>query len=939
MIGVAVVAVNTTATVSGTLPVTGANHTINATLTIGTVTMAKGSIDPGASQSKPVGTTGYTFSAIRVTAGSAEKVYLKSIRWNQTGSASASDLANLKTYVDGVAYDVVSSDGKYFVTTFSDNSGKGILVDKGFSKELSIKGDIAGGSGRTIDFDVAKRTDIGLVGETYGYGIKAPVTGASVPTADTSAFSSGEDPWFDASQVTVQSGTITVSTSNFVPAQNIAINAPNVPLAGFQVEVKGEAISVGQMIFNLGLNNGTAGVAASGNATHITNATVVKEDGTIVAGPVDGVNVTTGLDGTLTFASSVTFPVGITKIKLLGKLATNFASNDTIAASTTPSTKWSSVTGQTTGNTITPSPTSAITGLTMTVKGGALKVTVSSNPIAQTVIANASGFLFANYVLDAGASGEDIRLTSLPLEYNVAAGTATDLSNCQLYDGTTSMTSGSNVVAPTARASGTSFIFDGTGVVLTKGTQKNLGLKCDIKSGSTGAYEWGINSAQATSFTGATGLTSGSTVVPSFTTSIGQLMSASANGSMTVAIDSGSSGSLSYRLVSPGQTVELIKIKYSATNEDINLKRVALQLTNVASNTPIDLTGQQVTLWDGLTQIGTATFDASTETATSTLTADVVIPKGGSKTITVKGTIATIGSSGPLVNSGDHLRVDYDGSNVGINGNYGTGVESGATVSGTATDTTSNGVRIVRAYPVFSYEGLSSSERVLTAGDAKTLYKFKVTATNGEVALYKLSFSVSSSTATNAVTGGSTTTKFALYAFTDSAYSVADSNFSGTNNPGGLVNAGSCFSNLGPNTAGNAPLGSLGGGSALVEIYPATTGCSSGTTTLTIPSGESRWFKLTGSVGTLAPSGTTDSIQVQLEGDATAATAATTLLLPGSRAASGAVNGAEEAVDNDFIWSPRSTSTSVLLTDLDYTNGYGVTGLPSTNMTVATLSK
>jgi peptidoglycan hydrolase-like protein with peptidoglycan-binding domain len=119
VVGLNVVAVNTSASVSGSLPVMGAMHTVNATLTLGTAQLAVSSFDPNSSQTKEIGTTGYKFAGIRVTAGSAEQVRLWSVRWNQTGSASANDLANVKVYVDGTAYDTtVSADGKYFSSNF-----------------------------------------------------------------------------------------------------------------------------------------------------------------------------------------------------------------------------------------------------------------------------------------------------------------------------------------------------------------------------------------------------------------------------------------------------------------------------------------------------------------------------------------------------------------------------------------------------------------------------------------------------------------------------------------------------------------------------------------------------------------------------------------------------------------------------------------------------
>lgn len=248
----------------------------------------------------------------------------------------------------------------------------------------------------------------------------------------------------------------------------------------------------------------------------------------------------------------------------------------------------------------------------------------------------------------------------------------------------------------------------------------------------------------------------------------------------------------------------------------------------------------------------------------------------------------------------------------------------------------------MKAYPQFEQVAMTSSEKSLTAKDGQLLYKFKVTAKQGDINLAKLTFSVGSSTAAGS---NATTTKFSLYVFTDSAYSSADGNFSSGVNAGGLINAGNCY-NGGPNGSNSRSApgpGNLGTGSVYVEIYPDTTGCASGTTTLKIPSGESRWFKLQASVGTLSPSGTAETFSVQLEGDA-----AFPVVTPGGiYGGSGAHMATRATVDtdahNDLIWSPRST-TSVQSEvqyqyNFDWTNGYGVSGLPTSNMSSETLSK
>ncbi len=919
-VALSVVGVNTSAKVNASFPLTGATHTVNETLTVGSLTNpVAGPLDPGSSQTKEIGNTGYIFSSVKVTAGSAERVLLKSIRWNQTGSAGATDLSNIKTVVDGTDYAVVvSADGKYFTSVFP---GNGLLIDKGFSKELSIKGDITGGSSRTVDFDIDRRADIYAVGETFGYGI-LPANGTDSSGTDDGAFHQDTNPWYDAYEVLVSTGTISVSKLNSVTAQNIAINLANQPLGGWAVDVKGEPISISQMIFTL------SALESSGTSVginDITNVALFDESGKNLAGPIDPTATT--VTGNVTFTDTVTFPVGVTNVILKGKLGTDFDNNDTVVASTTPSSQWTTVTGQVTGKTITPSPTSGVAGNTMTVKAATLAISVSTAPIAQTVIAGVTQFEFARYILDAAASGEDIRLTSLPIEYNVGGGTATDLTNCKLYDGANAITTGSNVKNPTAAASSTSFTFDGTGLILAKGASKQLSLKCDLKAGATGAYSWGYDSSSTPS---PTGVTSGQSVSAANLTendSAGQIMTAASGGSLAISLDTASPA---YTIVSPGQTVELARLRYAAANENVEVRRVALQLTGGASNTPIDLVGQAVTLWDGATQVGDATFSSS-DYATSSAITNFVVPKDGAKILTIKGTIAGISNSGPLTRSGDLLVVDYDGDNEGSanGGNYGVGQSSGSNVTPATTDTASNGVRIMKAYPTFSKLSMKSGETTLVAGDAKALYRFSVTANNGDLAIYKTSFSVSSSTANSSAT----TSKFSLYVYKDANDSQLDPNFSSGGNASGLVNSGNCYSGLGSSSATPPATGNLGAGSALVEIYPDTnsTGCNRGTTTLIVPAGETRWFKLAASIGTLSGSGTSENIQSQLEGDSAFPVNAATLMQVAS--------GVDGDTNDDFIWAPISTTTANTKNDLDFTNGYGVNGLPPTNMTLETISK
>lgn len=819
------------------------------------------------------------------------------------------------TVVDTKSYPTtVSSDGKYYTSTFDS----GIVIDKGNNIELSIKGDITGGSARTIDFDVYKRTDLYAVGETFNYGI-LPANGSTASAAanyDTGIFTTSQ-PWYDAYQATVSAGTLNVSKATSVAAQNIAINLADQVLGGFEVEAKGEPVSVSQITFNIGITNAGTGslVAAS---TDIDNVSLYNASGNIVAGPKDASS------NTVIFSDTVTFPVGKGVYTLKGKLATNFENNDTIAASTTPSSQFAgTVVGVNTGVTITPSPTSAVTANTMTVKAGALEISVSPIPLAQTIIAGTNQFLFANYLLDAGASGEDVSLNSFQVEYN-APFNPTNLTHCTLYDGSLTLNTGSSILNPTTNASATSITFDAP-LIIPKGTSKTIGLKCDIAGNATANnyYAFGYD-ATAADLT-PTGKTSGQTIAETENDSNGQIMTIAAAGTYTVVDDS----TAGYTIVSSGTTgVTLLKLKFAATTENVEIQKVALELSSTASNTPNDLVGRTVKLYDAASPtvaIGEAIFSTG-DYATSTLLTNFVIPAGGSKSMLVKGDIAAIsGTVGPLTASGDLLIMNYDGNANGIsNGNYGRGVSSGQNITPSSSDVTPAGVRIMKAYPTFAKLDLSTSQLILQTKSGATLYKFKVTANAGDVYAYKWTFYIGSSSVM------ATTSAYGVYAFTDSGFSVADTAYS----TDGLVNYGNAISASTTDITQTINCWGKGCRPLYVEVYPYK---STGFTTYKIPSGETRWFELRANVSNVESTASfTEYITVQLEGDVAYPT-----VLPGG-GVTGILTGTAGQVDtdtnNDFIWSPNSTTTSCTRFDIDFTNGYSIVGLPTTNMLSETLT-
>ncbi len=885
IIGLSVVGINASGTVSGSLPISGAMHTINSTLALGGMSAAVGPLDPDttslatAGSGKSIGTTGFIFASVRLTnTGSAEDQWVKSIRWNQSGSASASDLANVVTVVDGTSYPAsISADGKYYTAVFP---GNGLEIKKGLNKEFSVKADVVGGPARTISFDLYKASDIYVVGNTFAFGI-TPTQSENGTVGNSTELTAGT-PFFSGTVVIVDAGTVSsVSRANEVAAQNVVELSPNQPLGGFAIDMKGEAITVASLTFGFDLSTGES-------ATQLDNITLVDENGVVVAGPVDG-TTGSGNDGKVTFTDTVTFPTGRHVYTLKGQLSADFEDGDTIIATTTPnSTYWTSAKGTITGNSITIS-NSEVTAHTMTVRAGAVVLSIAGTPSAQTIVAGGTSQTVSGINFDATQSGEDVRFNSLKLLYTSSSGD--DLNNCNVYDGATRLNSSTQTLATTA----TNYTFNlDTALVVAKGTVKVVTVKCDVPSSytNTATFSVGIDISEVST---GTGVTSGQTVTPTSSTGAdqgGNTMTASSGGALTVALDSSSP---SYAIAAAGtQGVTLGVLRFNGTNEPMTLDRVALQLnTSTASSSPDNLTS--VTLWDGATQVGTALF-AGTRFATSTLTSTVTIPANGYKTITLKGNLAAIGVGAATTTSGILLEVNYDDSDsTGTRAIAGSG-----TINRTSSaDSAVSGVRVFRVIPTFAKISVPSTTLTNTAMD---LYRFSVAAgSQNDVSLYQIVANLSTSTVST-TNGTTTVSDLKVFAYTDSSFATPVAGFTD-----GQVVA---------TIAGLASSGDM-------ELQLSSI--------LTIPQGTTRYFRVVGTVtGTSGTTSWKGSVTTYIAGDSAYPSLAASLM--------GNAALIDAASNNDFIWSPNSTSTTPSFANQDWTNGYGVPGLSGAGSDTVTIS-
>lgn len=869
--GFSLISVGTSSGVAqtGSLPIEGARHTMNANLTIGNATVRTGTLGTTA-LTREIGTDNQTFASFILSAGSQEDMRIQSLRWNQSGSASASDLENVVTVINGVPYSAeASANGRYYTTTVP---GSGILLQRGQSVEVSVRGDIVSGSGRTIVFDIDRPADIYLVGTEFGYGL-TPIPTATASASDSSAQFTTGTPFYDAAVVTVSGASVVVSRSTDTPAQNVAIQVANQRLGGFLFDIQGESVTMQNTTFDVTVTR-SGGSPAS--VDDITNVTLVRADtGAVIAGPVNAVG--SGTSGTVTFSDSATLPQGETTLEVRGQLSADFQENDRIVFSLEPASDLSDITGDGSGNAVNATPSSTISANAVTVGPTDINVNVAATPASQTIVAGAQNLPMARLQFNLTGASENMRLSTLPVTLT-HSGSPEILSNCRVYEvhegSSMLLSSAGNAVTPSASlSSGGTLTFNlDSGTVLEAGEVATLEIRCNVSSSATSGetLQMGLGT-EPTLF----GVNSGRTINANIVGSTGPTMTIATEGSFSVNL---SPSSPSFTVTSPIQNRTVTVLRFNATNEAVRLNQIGLELNG--TTTPADL--QSVTLWDGSAQVGTAFF-GNDNYATTTLN-NFVIPQFGEKELTIRANFNQIGTGQPAT-QGALIAIDYDGDNASTT--RGIGVSSGSVVySSTNTDTDAPGVKLYKTFPTVSLDSTPSS--VLASGQ-QALMRFRVTAdSNHALGLGKFTFNIGTSTAN--------VTNVNVYAYTDASYASAVSG----------VGQNGQFDDTNKNPDANG----------MVEIYAENS--NGDASPLQVPAGTTRYFEVRGIVSGAT---TGSAVTTSLQGDSS-------LPLTSLMGTFAEVDG---AVQDDFIWSPNATTTSTVSHE-DWTNGYGIPGLPANGL-------
>lgn len=617
---------------------------------------------------------------------------LKSIKYTVVGSANKADLKNALLKISGVTVatsPTISGDTVIFVPTAEVRLPTG-------NSTLEIFVDVTGSPNRTMAWNVLRPYD-GVFTDTQ---YSANLTPSTSGTATT---------------VTINQGRVTISKSTDTPTANIPLGASNVTLAKFSFYAGGEPVKVRFLPVR---------ITRSGNVTtavniDVRNVSVIDDVGNSVGtsissptgnwGTVDSTVSSYAADfGTSSSYINYIVPANTTRIlSVKADVQSGATATTLLAVLRTPSS--ANLEGQISFQSSTGGTAS---GNTLTIATTPLTVSLNGSFASPTYVAGANNTRVASFILTA-SSAEGERVSTITFDKDVNAdfdaqslkvmvgGTQFGTTQAIVADTETAMTfSGASPILVPA---GGSVVVDLYADILTSTTQATHSLVFDLTSGS------------------AVGATSNSAVTWPAAVS-GQSIVISAGPTVTLTTDS-DNVSARYLVMGSADNV-LYRLKLAANNtEDVRVTDITFRdsvapTTTVASYNNVRLYDGDILLAGPVNiTLGTAA-NPTLNTAVFSLgsSSSLIVPKNGSKTITVKADVPTFISGGALSNSAHTMSISATSSVTA----YGKDSSSAATISGTPTGTAQT---IFRTKPTLtsSVLGATSARTRVAVDDIATL--------------------------------------------------------------------------------------------------------------------------------------------------------------------------------------------------------------------------
>jgi hypothetical protein len=457
-----------------------------------------------------------------------------------------------------------------------DLSAAPFLIDKGLTKDFTVRAKLVSGSNRTIRLVVYNNYDVDLRGVSTGISVipAAGTNDASFPIGDL------------ANLQTIGTGSLSFNRDASSPSTAVVPGASNVVLAKYYVKPTGEPIELRQVAF---------GVVQTGTA--LTGTVYVKVNDQTVYSAAASSFIASGTPvNTVTLSSYPTLAAGVnsyitveTSIPSTATSSNSYMVNDFNLIQVK----------RLITNDLTAPTTAATDGLTLSVQAAAMTITTLSVPTAQSVVAGSNQVELARIQLSTQAGGEDVRVSAITLTDTLTGGATTygGITNLTLWDGNTQITTTNSTVTNGAT---TAFTFQNQ-LLVTRTTPVVLSVKGDVLSVATSLLH-------TFNFTGATNITAyGKDTGNSLTTTNltisggGQVMTVASAGTLSLSNVSGAGASPSTdQLVSVGTTNgTYFAFKAASQIELQKITSLKITATSTGSTGLATTTLQNVRIYEG----------------------------------------------------------------------------------------------------------------------------------------------------------------------------------------------------------------------------------------------------------------------------------------------------------------------------------------------------
>jgi len=660
--------ITATATIAGTFPIMGAAKNV-ATVAVGVFDVDRKST-PATNANMLSGSTDQAIAGWTFAADSVEGFSVNSIKVTNTGSAGDSDFSNIKLKYNATELATATNMTNSAVTF---TLATPLEVKASQTKSITAYCDVSAGitTSRTIIFEITRAEDVSATGSNSGGNVTV--------TASGSTYSK-------------QTGnTMTIGQGTLVTALDTTTN-PSVQ--DYVVGTEGNLMAA--LKFSTGSREGARvtqiTLTLTGTATDISNICLYDRDtdeligscGSIVGTTVQfGTNTINAYDSTGLFdvASSSNKYVTVKADVPSGANASNTLKLAVAAASDIKAD------GLTSQNDI---PSASITGTaagqTHTIgTSGTLTLTASGDtPSAATISKGTEDNLLAKFDLTAN-SGEDIIIGSIKITLQKGSGGSTDMvvgdaTNIDIYDGTTLLGTDASPITDSTFA---------VNLTVPKSTTKVLSVYADIPSTSTASYA--AASIAATADVDVTGAASSATTSIVSGTPAGSTHTVS-TGSLTAKM----STSPIFASVTANVTDLVVGqlVLTAGTAEDIDISQVKIHKPGIdgATKSVTNATITAMKLFDGSTQIGDSISGgnfSSSKAVFSGTNFPITVPKGTSKTLTVKVSLNSSATGNIIVgveNYIDDISATGASSTATVYANY-LGVADTAEAAGDGTET------------------------------------------------------------------------------------------------------------------------------------------------------------------------------------------------------------------------------------------------------------